>query len=331
LLRMLPVRDPASLFRTVRASGNAYDSGGGGSYILYREMQKRTSRFAELMAYQAADPAVISIDRSEPERLVQQTVSGNYFRVLGVDPIAGRIISPEDDREPGQHPVAVISYRLWQTRFDKSERAIGNKLQFRDRTFDIIGVAPAAFFGVEVGKTVDVWTPVSMAPADNLRNSNMFWLRIMGRLRPGVTIAQAAAPMQAVVNETMLEDVRQHAPPGTPKQVIDSGGNADQRSAGRWRNLVPATPIPAAAPDHDVRCRAGTADRVFKCRESTNSQRKRKAARDSDSSFARRRKRPNPAAALYREPSACPGSRRCGSLVSTLGDADLSPATYSVR
>jgi hypothetical protein len=94
LIRMLPVRDPASLFRTVRASGNAYDSGGdGGSYILYREMQKRTSRFAELMAYQAADPAVISIDRrAKPERLMQQTVSGNYFRVLGVQPVAGRML-----------------------------------------------------------------------------------------------------------------------------------------------------------------------------------------------------------------------------------------------
>jgi predicted permease len=213
LLRMLPVRDPASLFRTVRASGNAYDGGGdGGSYTVYEEMRTRTSRFAELMAYQAADPAVISIDRAEPERLVQQTVSGNYFRVLGVQSVAGRMISPEDEQEPGQHPVAVISYRLWQRRFDKSERAIGSKLQFGDHAFDIIGVAPAAFFGVEVGKMVDVWTPISMAPAG---------LRIMGRLRPGVTIAQAAAPMQAVVNEIMLEDVRQHAPPGTPKQVIN--------------------------------------------------------------------------------------------------------------
>jgi putative ABC transport system permease protein len=60
-----------------------------------------------------------------------------------------------------------------------------------------------------------------MAPADDLRNDHTFSLRIMGRLNPGVTIAQAAAPMQAVMNETMLEDVRQHAPPGTPKQVID--------------------------------------------------------------------------------------------------------------
>jgi hypothetical protein len=60
-----------------------------------------------------------------------------------------------------------------------------------------------------------------MAPLENLRNDHMFWLRTMARLHPGVTIAQAAAPMQAMMNEVMLEDVRQHAPPGTPKQVID--------------------------------------------------------------------------------------------------------------
>ncbi len=131
LLRMLPVRDPASLFRTVRASGNADDSGGdGGSYILFREMQKRTSEFAELMAYQSADPAAISLGRAEPERLVQQTVSGNYFPVLGVHPVIGRMISPEEDGEPGRHAVAVISYRLWKSRFDENERAIGSKLQF---------------------------------------------------------------------------------------------------------------------------------------------------------------------------------------------------------
>lgn len=222
LLRMLPVRDPASLFRTVRASGNADDSSGdGSSYLLYRKMQKRSGRFADLIAYRAADPAVISIGRSEPERVMQQTVSGNYFRVLGVQPVEGQLISPEDDGAPGQHAVAVISYRLWRRMFNKSERAIGSKLQFENHAFDIIGVAPAAFFGVEVGKMVDVWTPVSMAPADNLSNDHNFWLHIMGRLKPGVTIPQAASPMQAVMNEAMLEDVRQHAPPGTPKQVID--------------------------------------------------------------------------------------------------------------
>lgn len=215
LLRMLPVEDPASLFRTVNASGNPYDLGGGVSYPVYRKMQKRAEGLADLMAYQGAAPTSISIDKSEPERLMQQTISGNYFEVLGIQAEAGRMISPHDDSEAGRHAVAVISYRLWQTRFGKAKGAIGTKLQFDSHMFEIVGVTPPWFFGVEVGKMVDVWTPVSMAPADNLTP------RIMGRLHAGVTIAQAAAPLQAVMNEIMLEDVRQHAPPGTPKQLID--------------------------------------------------------------------------------------------------------------
>jgi putative ABC transport system permease protein len=173
------------------------------------------------MAYQAAEPAPVSIGRSEQERLMQQRVSGNYFHVLGVQAVAGRMISTEDDQKPGQQPVAVISERLWKSRFDQSATAIGSKLQFGDHVFNIVGVAPAAFFGVEVGKIVDVWTPMAMAPAANLTDDHMHWLQTMGRVKPGVSIAQAAAPMQAIVNEEMLEDVRLHAPPGTPKHIIE--------------------------------------------------------------------------------------------------------------
>ncbi len=221
LLRLLPVKDPGSLFRTVRASGNAGDLGVGSSYKVFQQTRDRTRQLADLMAYQATEERPVSTDHSGRERLMQQTVSGNYFQVLGVRPVFGRLISPTDDRKPGQHPVAVISYRLWKRKFDKSPNAIGSKLDFGDQIFNVIGVAPPEFFGVEVGKVVDVWTPIAMAPLENLRNDHMFWLQTIGRLHRGVTIAQAAAPAQAVVNEVMLEDVRQHAPPGTPKQVID--------------------------------------------------------------------------------------------------------------
>ena len=146
LLRMLPMKEPALLFRTVRAGGNADDSGGdSASYVLYRKMQKRTRELAELMAYQAARPAPIAINGAEPARFMQQTVSGNYFRVLGVPAIAGRLISPNDDGEPGRHAVAVISDRLWKSRFDRNEHALGSKLQFDNHEFDVIGVTPAHF------------------------------------------------------------------------------------------------------------------------------------------------------------------------------------------
>jgi hypothetical protein len=122
---------------------------------------------------------------------MQQTVSGDYFQVLGVQPAFGRVISPAEDQEPGEHAVAVISYRLWKRKFDKSPKVIGSKLQFGDHVFNIIGVAPPEFFGVEVGKMVDVWTPIAMAPLENILNDHMFWLRIMGRLHAGVSIHRA--------------------------------------------------------------------------------------------------------------------------------------------
>ncbi len=224
LLRMLPVKDPGSLFRTVNASGNSYDAGGGGSYPMFLQMKSRASAISDLMAYQPADLVRISIAHSAAESLMQQTVSGNYFGLLGVEAEFGRMISPEDDREPGRHPVAIISDRVWKDKLDSSPEVIGSKLSFGNHVYEVIGVAPRSFFGVEVGKVVDVWTPIAMAqaaaPPANLQNDHDFWLRTMGRVKPGVTIAQAAAPLQAVMNEFMLEDVRLHAPPGTPKEII---------------------------------------------------------------------------------------------------------------
>ncbi len=217
LLRMLPVKDPGMLFRTVRANADANEIAGDGvSYLLYQEMRKRTEGLADLAAYQSADFAPVAIGGNEPTRVMQQTISGNYFQVLGVRPAAGRMIAPSDEK----NPVAVISYRLWSDRFERSGHAIGSKLEFGGQAFDIMGVAPDSFFGVEVGKMVDVWTPIATAPAQNLTDGQLFWLRILGRLHPGVSVARASAPIEALMNEAMMDDVRQHAPPGTPPEVI---------------------------------------------------------------------------------------------------------------
>ena len=221
LLKMLPVRQPGSLFRMVGANGSAYDAGIVISYKAFRLMRERTHLLADLMAYRPADEQAVSIKDDEQLRLTHQSVSGNYFPLLGVQPAFGRLIAATDDGKPGQQPVAVISYRLWKDKFNTSAAAIGSKIHLADRTFDVIGIVPPQFFGVEIGRIVDVWTPIAMAPLEYLQNDHLFWLQPMGRLHAGVTIARAAAPMQAVMNEFMLEDVRQHAPPGTPRSVID--------------------------------------------------------------------------------------------------------------
>ena len=188
---------------------------------MFGRMKARTVSLADLMAYSLAERPSVTAGQSRELHVYEQMVTGKYFDVLGVRPVAGRLIAPVDDEAPGRDAVAVISTRLWEQAFGGSNSAIGSALTVDGRAFSVIGVAPAAFFGMEVGKVVDVCTPVMMAPLDQLRNEHAFWLLPMGRLRSGVTIQQAASPMQAIVDQVMLEDVRQHAPPNTPRAVIE--------------------------------------------------------------------------------------------------------------
>jgi MacB-like periplasmic core domain len=164
LLKMLPVKDPASLFRTVRLTGSGDDAPGvGSSYHAFQLMHEREGGLADLMAYQPADEETVTVNGATEQRHARQIISGSYFEVLGVRPAFGRIITSNDDREPGQHPVAVVSDRLWKEQFDRSPTVVGSKVRVGDQTFEIIGVAPRHFFGVEIGKFVDVWTPIAMA------------------------------------------------------------------------------------------------------------------------------------------------------------------------
>ncbi len=232
LLKMLPVRDPGALFRTVNASS---DSGNEVSYRMFGEMRSRVKPYADLMAYQLPQKTAVFIGRSEEQYLEHQAVSGSFFSVLGVQAALGRLINAEDEKEPGQHAIAVISSDFWDNRFHRSSHVLGEKLRLGNRVFTIVGVAPPQFFGVEVGAIVDVWTPVSMAPAAELNDEHLAWLQIMGRRKPGVSLAQAVAPLQAVWEAALLEDVRLHAPPGTPRQVIErflAGSKLKGASAG---------------------------------------------------------------------------------------------------
>ena len=91
-------------------------------------------------------------------------VSGNYYNVLGVLPVAGRVFGPADDSIPGAHPVAVISHAYWQRRFGGSANAIGKKILIDGTPFTIIGVTPPKFFGLQVGDAPEISVPIMMQP-----------------------------------------------------------------------------------------------------------------------------------------------------------------------
>jgi ABC-type antimicrobial peptide transport system permease subunit len=139
-------------------------------------------------------------------------VSGDYFRVLGIRPYLGRTFTSEVDKVQHANPVAVISYGYWKSRFASTPAIIGQKIRLRRTTFDIIGVAQEGFSGETVGFSPNIWVPLTMQaevfPAwtnflDRPKNPlhKILWLQVIGRLKAGVTLAQA----QASINVTLRQ------------------------------------------------------------------------------------------------------------------------------
>jgi predicted permease len=138
--------------------------------------------------------------KGKPERFFGMVTSANYFDVLGVRPILGRTFLPAEDEKQGDAPVAVISYRLWQTRFGANPEIAGQKIAINQHPYTIVGVAPAAFQGSQTGVRTDIWVPVMMAsqllPGDDLvHDHHNFVFLVFGRLKPGVSMSQAQEEM----------------------------------------------------------------------------------------------------------------------------------------
>jgi len=138
--------------------------------------------------------------KGKPVRLSAMVASANYFDVLGVRPYLGRGFLPAEDEKPGGAPVAVISYRLWQTHFAADPNIVGRTVELNQRPYSIVGVTPAAFQGSQTGVRTDIWVPIMMEaqfnPAgDLLHDHHYFWLLAFGRLKPGVSLSQAQEEM----------------------------------------------------------------------------------------------------------------------------------------
>src|SRR5262249_22631978 len=142
------------------------------------------------------------------ERIRGSLASGNYFAVLGVKALRGRTLTPQDDEMPGGSPVAVISSGLWRRRFGADPNIGGRTISLNARNYTVIGVAAEGFVGANIGEPVEVWVPVTMykqfdpwmasIDVDWLANRSATWVQALGRLKPGVTIAQAQADLSAV-------------------------------------------------------------------------------------------------------------------------------------
>lgn len=216
LLRLLPVEKPEEIVRTSVAIGGPKGKGVF-SYPIFRELRERNEVFSGMFARNAFPVSLVTGDRTGLG--VAELVSGNYFAVLGVRPVLGRVLTEDDDRVPMGHPVTVLSYRYWQRRLAANPAIVGKTIRIDNYPFTVIGVAQPAFFGVEVGSAPDVWIPMMMQPQvfgngrPAFEASNWGWLTVLGRLAPGVSESQA----QAALNVT-FQQITQQNPEKYPRK-----------------------------------------------------------------------------------------------------------------
>ncbi len=172
------------------------------SYPNYKDWRDQNRVFSGLAAYRSL---TVSLNPgNSPERVRAALVSGNYFEVLGVKPALGRTFLPEEDAVPGAHPVAVVSWGLWQRRLISERGPAGKTIEINRQPFLVIGVARRGFQGTELGRPIEVWMPMMMETSvwpggrDFLTERNWSLIQVVGRLRPRVSVKQAQTDMDII-------------------------------------------------------------------------------------------------------------------------------------
>jgi predicted permease len=245
LMRSLPVSDPQTLalmnWRMMHRTRGSVIHGGSGTsygnaktgiesgifpYPAYEVLRKSTDVFSSLFAYYPMREINMMV-RRQAEVTHGEYVSGEYFGALGVTPAAGRLIDPGDDREETA-AVAVLSFACSRRRFGDATNAVGQSIMINNQPFTVIGVTPPEFFGLEPSESPEVYTPfhanLLLTPKTGrgeMRTSyldtNYYWVEMMGRLRPGVSMAQAHALLaprfqQWVATTAQTDDERKFLP-----------------------------------------------------------------------------------------------------------------------
>ena len=217
LLKSLPVSDPAGLYRVgdkynCCVEGDLQDDWTMFSYPLYEYLRDHTPEYEQLAASQTNRPD-LSVRRqgaNAAESFSGELVSGNYFSVLGLHAVAGRLISPEDDK-PGASPVAVISYRAWEQKYGRDASMVGSNFTINGVPMTLIGIAPPGFYGDRrEADPPDFWMPIAIEPTMTGENSLLHlrttaWLYLIGRLRPGAHPAQVSAHMTAELRQFLSD------------------------------------------------------------------------------------------------------------------------------
>lgn len=206
------ITNPDRVVDIGRAEGNGdgFDNFG---YPLFQMLRERSTLFESMAAAELGPNPMSFGDGSSSERVFALLVSNTYFHVLGTQTAAGRFFLPEEDRMPGERPVVVLSHAFWQKQFGGRQEIVGTSLPLNGRGYTIVGVAEEGFTGTTI-IAPDFWVPFAMAPevrgnpgSDILTSHEAVWHPAVGRLKPGVTRAQAQAELN-----TIFAGVKQERP-----------------------------------------------------------------------------------------------------------------------
>jgi predicted permease len=224
LLSNLPVKDPQQLVFLTHPDEQGLEIGFGDgdrdflTYPEFRELERNNQVFSGLLGasnFSSSIPVELQADASAANGAPAHVslVSGSYFSVLGVAPILGRAFATEVDTLRDANPVAVISYAFWQGRLAGAADVIGRSIRILNTAYAVVGVAPPAFHGETVGANPDIWVPLTMQrevfPGRDYLSQETTpfrkteWLHAIGRLKSGVTLAQAKASLEVEFHQMM--------------------------------------------------------------------------------------------------------------------------------
>ena len=216
LLRLLPVENPRELVQLrvdgVRPGGNWGDGQHTFPYPTYLALRDRNAVFSGVTGQRVE--SVNLLDDDGGSSIAVALVAGNYFQVLGVRSHLGRLLQPDDDRTLNGHPVAVLQYDFWQSRYQGHERIVGATIRLNGAPFTVVGVAAPGFEGTSVGIPTKAFVPIAVqttiAPTiPRLSDERAAWFYPFARLKPNVTLAQAEASMKVLYRQHLGEELYQ--------------------------------------------------------------------------------------------------------------------------
>jgi predicted permease len=216
LMRTLPVKEPAELaflYHPGPLSGSISTSESGGpafSYPMFREMQAQQTAFTGLAGSYGVQASVAYNNAASTG--TAWLVSGNYFPVLGVGAAMGRVFDENDDREPGGHPLVVLSHGYWTSRFGADPGMLNQPIIVNGRGMTIVGVAQKGFSSEMPGSAPEIFVPISMKKEmtpdwDAMKDRRDHWVTLFGRMKPGATLEQSATAINITYQPQLQQDI----------------------------------------------------------------------------------------------------------------------------